>query len=113
MLTIFMMFASKTEASKLNLLKGSPHKWLTQPIIDYITKKGAKIYLNHKVDEIICGGRSRRDGIFFSRTTEPPKHFFNIVLMGKRGRALPQTQNIDGTFLCKYRNAKTGPKTNL
>ena len=26
MLTIFMMFASKTEASKLNLLKGSPHK---------------------------------------------------------------------------------------
>ena len=52
MLTIFMMFASKTEASKLNLLKGSPHKWLTKPIIDYITAKGAKIFLNHKVDEI-------------------------------------------------------------
>ncbi|MFO7630132.1 MAG: FAD-dependent oxidoreductase, partial [Prochlorococcaceae cyanobacterium] len=32
MLTIFMMFASKTEASKLNLLKGSPHRWLTGPI---------------------------------------------------------------------------------
>ncbi|MDC3171163.1 9,9'-di-cis-zeta-carotene desaturase [Prochlorococcus sp. AH-716-E13] len=53
MLTIFMMFASKTEASKLNLLKGSPHKWLTKPIVDYITKKGCKIHLNHKVDEII------------------------------------------------------------
>ena len=53
MLTIFMMFASKTEASKLNLLKGSPHKWLTKPIVDYITKKGAKIFLNHKVNEII------------------------------------------------------------
>ena len=53
MLTIFMMFASKTEASKLNLLKGSPHKWLTQPIVDYITNKGAKIHLNHKVEEII------------------------------------------------------------
>ena len=26
MLTIFMMFAAKTEASKLNLLKGSPHR---------------------------------------------------------------------------------------
>ena len=36
MLTIFMMFASKTEASKLNLLKGSPHRWLTGPILDYI-----------------------------------------------------------------------------
>ncbi len=52
MLTIFMMFASKTKASKLNLLKGSPHKWLTQPIVDYIKKKGAKIHLNHKIDEI-------------------------------------------------------------
>jgi len=52
MLTIFMMFAAKTEASKLNLLKGSPHKWLTKPIIDYITKKGAKIHLNHKVNKI-------------------------------------------------------------
>ncbi len=53
MLTIFMMFASKTEASKLNLLKGSPHKWLTQPIVDYLIKKGVKIHLNHKVKEII------------------------------------------------------------
>ncbi len=53
MLTIFMMFASKTEASKLNLLKGSPHKWLTKPIVDYIKSKGVKIHLNHKVEEII------------------------------------------------------------
>ncbi len=53
MLTIFMMFASKTEASKLNLLKGSPHKWLTQPIVDYIQSKGARIFLNHKIEEII------------------------------------------------------------
>ena len=53
MLTIFMMFASKTEASKLNLLKGSPHKWLTQPIIDYLVNKGVKIYLEHTVDKIV------------------------------------------------------------
>ena len=53
MLTIFMMFASKTEASKLNLLKGSPHKWLTQPIIDYLVNKGVTIYLDHKVDKIV------------------------------------------------------------
>ena len=49
MLTIFMMFASKTEASKLNLLKGSPHKWLTKPILDYIQKKGGKLHLEHRV----------------------------------------------------------------
>ena len=52
MLTIFMMFASKTEASKLNLLKGSPHKWLTKPILEYIEAKGAKLHLNHRVKKI-------------------------------------------------------------
>ncbi len=52
MLTIFMMFAAKTEASKLNLLKGSPHKWLTGPIVKYIENKGARIHLRHRVKEI-------------------------------------------------------------
>ena len=52
MLTIFMMFASKTEASKLNLLKGSPHKWLTKPILDYIEKKGGRLHLENIVKEI-------------------------------------------------------------
>ena len=52
MLTIFMMFAARTEASKLNMLKGSPHRWLTQPILDYITAKGGKLHLSHRVREI-------------------------------------------------------------
>ena len=52
MLTIFMMFASRTEASKLNLLKGSPHKWLTKPILEYIQSKGGKMHLNHSVKKI-------------------------------------------------------------
>jgi zeta-carotene desaturase len=52
MLTIFMMFASKTEASKLNLLKGSPHRWLTGPIFDYIQQRGGRLHLRHRVTEI-------------------------------------------------------------
>ena len=52
MLTIFMMFAAKTEASKLNLLKGSPHKWLTKPILDYIENKGGRMHLSHRVLEV-------------------------------------------------------------
>jgi zeta-carotene desaturase len=52
MLTIFMMFASKTEASKLNLLKGSPHRWLTGPILEYIQERGAKLHLRHRVTEV-------------------------------------------------------------
>ncbi|MFM8936611.1 MAG: 9,9'-di-cis-zeta-carotene desaturase, partial [Vulcanococcus sp.] len=53
MLTIFMMFASKTEASKLNLLKGSPHRWLTGPILDYIQQRGARLHLRHRVSEVV------------------------------------------------------------
>nr|APP88076.1 zeta-carotene desaturase [Paulinella micropora] len=53
MLTIFIMFATKTEASKLNLLKGSPHHWLTGPILKYIQDRGGKLYLRHKAVKII------------------------------------------------------------
>ncbi len=52
MLTIFLMFATKTEASKLNLLKGSPHKWLTKPILNYIESKGGNLHLRHRVKKI-------------------------------------------------------------
>ena len=52
MLTIFMMFAAKTEASKLNLLKGSPHRWLTGPILDYIQQRGGRLHLRHRVTDV-------------------------------------------------------------
>ncbi|MCP9851078.1 9,9'-di-cis-zeta-carotene desaturase [Cyanobium sp. Morenito 9A2] len=52
MLTIFLMFAVRTEASKLNLLKGSPHRWLTGPIVDYIEARGARIHLRHRVTDV-------------------------------------------------------------
>ena len=52
MLTIFMMFAAKTEASKLNLLKGSPHRWLTGPILAYIEARGGRLHLRHRVLEV-------------------------------------------------------------
>ncbi|MEB3159584.1 MAG: 9,9'-di-cis-zeta-carotene desaturase [Synechococcus sp.] len=52
MLTIFMMFAAKTEASKLNLLKGSPHRWLTGPILDYIQARGGQLHLRHRVKDV-------------------------------------------------------------
>jgi len=61
MLTIFMMFASRTEASKLNLLQGSPHRWLTGPILDYLQARGARLHLRHRLKhlqhgEVVQGG---------------------------------------------------------
>jgi zeta-carotene desaturase len=48
-----MMFAAKTEASKLNLLKGSPHRWLTGPILEYIEARGGRLHLRHRVKQVM------------------------------------------------------------
>lgn len=42
MLTIFSLFATKTEASLLRMLKGSPDIYLSGPIRKYITDKGGR-----------------------------------------------------------------------
>jgi zeta-carotene desaturase len=49
MLTIFMMFASKTEASKLNMLVGSPAEYLHKPIVKYLEAKGTKIHTRRQL----------------------------------------------------------------
>ncbi len=52
MLTIFMMFASKTEASKLNMLVGSPAGYLSKPIVDYLEARGTKIHTRRQLREV-------------------------------------------------------------
>lgn len=42
MLTIFAFFATKTEASVLRMLNGSPDMRLNGPIADYIKSKGGR-----------------------------------------------------------------------
>nr|WP_290222388.1 9,9'-di-cis-zeta-carotene desaturase [Trichocoleus desertorum] len=53
MLTIFQMFATKTEASKLNMLKGSPHEYLLKPIVNYLESRGTKIHTRHGVRKVL------------------------------------------------------------
>ena len=52
MLTIFQMFAARTEASVLRMLEGSPYDYLHKPIIDYLEARGAKISTRRRVREI-------------------------------------------------------------
>jgi zeta-carotene desaturase len=61
MLTIFMMFASKTEASKLNMLVGSPAEYLSKPIIDYLEARGTKIHTRRQLREIKYTGAGTDD----------------------------------------------------
>ncbi|MBF2073979.1 MAG: 9,9'-di-cis-zeta-carotene desaturase [Synechococcales cyanobacterium C42_A2020_086] len=52
MLTIFMMFAAKTQASRLNLLAGSPDTYIHQPILNYIQARGAKVHTRRQTRQI-------------------------------------------------------------
>ncbi|MEN9234054.1 MAG: 9,9'-di-cis-zeta-carotene desaturase [Gloeomargarita sp. DG02_3_bins_56] len=52
MLTIFMMFAARTEASRLNMLKGSPEQYLHQPIVQYIQQRGGTLFTARRVRQI-------------------------------------------------------------
>ena len=52
MLTIFQLFAVRTEASKLRMLEGSPSEYLHKPILEYLEARGTKVYTRRQVREI-------------------------------------------------------------
>jgi zeta-carotene desaturase len=53
MLTIFQFFATKTDASVLRMLNGSPADRLLKPITDYVTAKGGRIHLRQGCKEVL------------------------------------------------------------
>eukprot|EP00310_Coccolithus_braarudii_P025241 CAMPEP_0183338458 /NCGR_PEP_ID=MMETSP0164_2-20130417/5744_1 /TAXON_ID=221442 /ORGANISM="Coccolithus pelagicus ssp braarudi, Strain PLY182g" /LENGTH=575 /DNA_ID=CAMNT_0025508313 /DNA_START=18 /DNA_END=1745 /DNA_ORIENTATION=- len=53
MLTIFMLFAIRTEASVLRMLEGSPQTYLHDPILKYLDERGVKVNLNTRVSEMV------------------------------------------------------------
>jgi zeta-carotene desaturase len=65
MLTIFQLFAAKTEASVLRMLEGSPHEYLHKPIVNYLEERGTEIHLRRRVREILfdSGEKTKVTGI--------------------------------------------------
>lgn len=53
MLTIFQFFATKTEASVLRMLEGSPSEYLHKPIVEYLEARGTKINTRRRVRRIL------------------------------------------------------------
>lgn len=53
MLTIFQLFAIRSEASVLRMCEGSPQRFVHEPIVKYLTDRGVKINLNSKVEELL------------------------------------------------------------
>lgn len=74
MLTIFSLFATKTEASLLRMLKGSPNVYLSGPIKQYITDRGGRIHLRWGCREILydktSDGETYVTGLAVSKATD-------------------------------------------
>uniref|UniRef100_A0A1J3DI26 Zeta-carotene desaturase n=1 Tax=Noccaea caerulescens TaxID=107243 RepID=A0A1J3DI26_NOCCA len=74
MLTIFSLFATKTEASLLRMLKGSPDVYLSGPIKQYITDRGGRIHLRWGCREILyeksADGETYVTGLAVSKATD-------------------------------------------
>ncbi|KAA0062585.1 zeta-carotene desaturase [Cucumis melo var. makuwa] len=74
MLTIFSLFATKTEASLLRMLKGSPDVFLSGPIRQYITDRGgSRFHLRWGCREVLydkfADGETYIAGLAMSKAT--------------------------------------------
>uniref|UniRef100_A0A7C9DNM7 Zeta-carotene desaturase n=1 Tax=Opuntia streptacantha TaxID=393608 RepID=A0A7C9DNM7_OPUST len=73
MLTIFSLFATKTEASLLRMLKGSPDLYLSGPIRKYIEEKGGRFHLRWGCRKILYDQSANGDtyvtGLAISKAT--------------------------------------------
>ena len=75
MLTIFQFFATKTDASVLRMLAGSPDNYLHAPLRAYIEARGGKFHLNTGGRELLyeegaAGGAPRVTGMVVSKGAE-------------------------------------------
>jgi len=66
MLTIFQLFAARTEAS---VLDASPYEYLHKPILEYLEAHGAKIHTRHGVVQFITeeGAETRVTGLVVAK----------------------------------------------
>ena len=53
MLTIFMLFAIRSEASVLRMLEGSPQTYLHDPILQYLDERGVKVSCRAPIRELV------------------------------------------------------------
>jgi len=83
MLTIFQLFAVRSEASVLRMLEGSPQDYLHDPILAYLSERGVSVSLSSRATELLydkdpaTGLPSRVRGF---TSSDGQKHEFDVVV---------------------------------
>lgn len=86
MLTIFQLFAARSEASVLRMLEGSPNEYLIGPICKYITDRGGRIHLRRRIRKVNYEERPSGD-----RSTSDT----NFVITSLEVAAGPETERVE------------------
>ncbi|CAM9234786.1 unnamed protein product, partial [Phaeothamnion confervicola] len=85
MLTIFNLFAVRSEASVLRMLEGSPEDFIHKPILAYLAERGVKVHTNRRTMDILHDVDA--DGA--------PTHVRGLVLTGGGGRPQETREDFD------------------
>jgi len=86
MLTIFQLFAVRSEASVLRMCEGSPDTYLHKPIVKYLTDRNVKINVKSRVLDIMhatdaSGNPTRVHGIkVVDGNDVTTEHLFDVVI---------------------------------
>ncbi|KAF6002038.1 hypothetical protein F1559_003713 [Cyanidiococcus yangmingshanensis] len=77
MLTIFQLFAVRTEASQLRLLIGAPGEYMLKPMVEYIEARGGRLHLRRGVRALACridenSGQERVFGVHIRQSASMP-----------------------------------------
>jgi zeta-carotene desaturase len=105
MLTIFQLFAVRTEASVLRMLEGSPEDFLHKPILQYLTDRNVKIHLNQRVLELKYdtdnnGMPVKANGfVTMEAGSQPKEHNFDVIVAATD---VPGIQKLLPTSFRKY-----------
>ena len=86
--SLSQFFATKTDASVLRMLNGSPAERLLKPITDYIEAKGGRIHVRKGCKEIMyeagADGKTRVTGLRIGSGTSE-----DIIKVGRYVDAIP------------------------
>ncbi len=111
-LDVIGIFLRQNKASKMGLLKGSPNDLLTNPIADYVRRKGGLIRTEAKVREVLLDESDRRKigGLVLENGERLEADYYLFALpIHNLKKLIPEELYAGETFFSNLRNIQSVP----
>ncbi len=111
-LDVIGIFLRQNKASEMGLLKGSPAKLLTGPLVEYITSRGSQVRTGAKVREVLLDQQDnhRIAGLVLEdgERLEADNYLFALPIHNLK-KLIPQPLYDQETFFANLRNIQSVP----